>query len=159
MPVRRYWQIIWSNWNALGAELSLSSELAAVSTAVRQLADQSGDVNRARADEPYRRAITGMYARLAATYERLTGKPPQRISSVAAERYESAEAFAADLRALEDSLHGASNVRLTSGGSLPRLIRAVQTFGFHLATLDLRQNSDVHERVIAVTACGGRSRA
>ena len=135
--------------NALGAELSLSSELAAVSAAVKQLAENSGDLNTARADEPYRRAITGMYARLAATYEKLAGKPPQRISSVAAEAYESAQAFAADLLSLESSLDCASNVRLSGGGSLPRLIRAVQTFGFHLATLDLRQNSDVHARVIA----------
>ena len=33
-------------------------------------------------------------------------------------------------------------------GRLTRLIRAVETFGFHLATLDLRQNSDVHARVV-----------
>ncbi len=52
--------------NALGAELSLSSELAAVSEPLAALARASGDVNAARADEPYRRAITGMYARLAA---------------------------------------------------------------------------------------------
>jgi len=32
---------------------------------------------------------------------------------------------------------------------LARLIRSVEIFGFHLATLDLRQNSDVHERVVA----------
>src|SRR5205823_834948 len=29
-----------------------------------------------------------------------------------------------------------------------RLIRAIETFGFHLATLDLRQNAEVHERVV-----------
>src|ERR1700691_3750854 len=51
--------------NALGAELSLSSELAAVSEPLAALAQTSGDLNAARADEPYRRAITGMYARLA----------------------------------------------------------------------------------------------
>ena len=39
--------------------------------------------------------------------------------------------------------------RSRSGGALGRLIRAVETFGFHLATLDLRQNSAVHERVVA----------
>ena len=38
---------------------------------------------------------------------------------------------------------------LATGGALGRLIRAVETFGFHLATLDLRQNSDVHARVVA----------
>ncbi|HTG39179.1 phosphoenolpyruvate carboxylase, partial [Sphingomonas sp.] len=38
---------------------------------------------------------------------------------------------------------------LASGGALGRLIRAVEIFGFHLATLDMRQNSAVHERVVA----------
>jgi len=38
---------------------------------------------------------------------------------------------------------------LATGGALGRLIRAVETFGFHLATLDLRQNADVHQRVVA----------
>ena len=36
-----------------------------------------------------------------------------------------------------------------TGGALGRLIRAVETCGFHLATLDLRQNADVHARVVA----------
>jgi phosphoenolpyruvate carboxylase len=38
---------------------------------------------------------------------------------------------------------------LAGNGALGRLIRAVETFGFHLATLDMRQNADVHERVVA----------
>ncbi len=38
---------------------------------------------------------------------------------------------------------------LATGGALGRLIRAVESCGFHLATLDLRQNSDVHARVVA----------
>ena len=38
---------------------------------------------------------------------------------------------------------------LSSGGALGRLIRAVEVFGFHLATLDLRQNSAIHESVVA----------
>ncbi|WP_309611474.1 phosphoenolpyruvate carboxylase, partial [Sphingomonas sp.] len=37
---------------------------------------------------------------------------------------------------------------LSGSGPLSRTIRAIDTFGFHLATLDLRQNSDVHERVV-----------
>src|ERR1700730_17629075 len=59
--------------HALGAELSISNELAEISDTVIALAERSGDVNAARADEPYRRAITGIYARLAARYQRLTG--------------------------------------------------------------------------------------
>ncbi|HEX3913077.1 MAG TPA: phosphoenolpyruvate carboxylase [Steroidobacteraceae bacterium] len=135
--------------NAVGAELSLSSELAAVSQAVSALAQASGDVHAARADEPYRRAITGMYARLAATYQMLTGRTPPRPATVEAPAYADAAGLCADLRALENSLQGESRVRLNGGGALARLNRAVETFGFHLATLDLRQNADVHARVVA----------
>jgi phosphoenolpyruvate carboxylase len=135
--------------NALGAELSLSSELAAVSEPLEALAQRGGDVNPARADEPYRRAITGMYARLAATYQSLTGRMPPRPASVEASAYPDAASLRADLEVLEDSLKSKSQVRLNGGGSLARLNRAVETFGFHLATLDLRQNADVHGRVVA----------
>jgi len=135
--------------NALGAELSISGELAGVSKAVSELALRSGDLNPARSDEPYRRAITGIYARLAATYQRLTGLPPARPPSVSAEGYPDAQSFRADLATLAESLQADSKLRLVNGGPLARLIRAVDTFGYHLATLDLRQNADVHARVVA----------
>jgi phosphoenolpyruvate carboxylase len=135
--------------NALGAELSVSSELAQMSTELADLALRSGDLNAARADEPYRRAITGIYARLAATYQQLTGRAPPRPASVGAEPYADAASLAADLRLLELSLQSASRVGQNTGGTLARLSRAVETFGFHLATLDLRQNADVHARVVA----------
>jgi phosphoenolpyruvate carboxylase len=135
--------------NAIGAELSLSSELATVSEALAELAQRGADPNPARADEPYRRAITGMYARLAATFLNLTGRPPPRPASVEAKAYPDAESLRADLQILEDSLKSKSQVRLNGGASLARLNRAVETFGFHLATLDLRQNADVHARVVA----------
>jgi phosphoenolpyruvate carboxylase len=134
--------------NSLGAELSISNELAPVSAAVMALARKSGDMNAARADEPYRRAITGIYARLAATYIRLTGQAPPRPASVDGEAYADPQTFRLDLLVLEQSLAGESKVDPSGGGGLLRLIRAVETFGFHLATLDLRQNADVHERVI-----------
>jgi phosphoenolpyruvate carboxylase len=129
--------------NAIGKELSVSTELTTVSAAVDQLAARSGDLNPGRADEPYRRAITGIYARLAATYQDLAGRTPSRPASVSGEPYADPEQFRADLTVLEQSL-GANG-----SSALSRLIRAVETFGFHLATLDLRQNSDVHERVVA----------
>jgi phosphoenolpyruvate carboxylase len=135
--------------NALGAELSLSTELAPVSRPVKELAESSGDLNPARADEPYRRAITGMYARLAATYQNLTGRAPPRPATVSAQAYPDAVSLRADLKLLEQSLETESKLGGSSGGALARLNRAVETFGFHLAALDLRQNSDVHERVIA----------
>jgi phosphoenolpyruvate carboxylase len=135
--------------NSLGAELSLSNELGEVSDAVAALADGSGDTKSGRADEPYRRAITGVYARLAATYQNFTGRAPARPASLSAKPYADAQGFAQDLAILAQSLQSESNVGLSPGGRLARLIRAVETFGFHLATLDLRQNADVHARVVA----------
>jgi phosphoenolpyruvate carboxylase len=134
--------------NALGAELSLSSERAALSPAVQALASASGDANAARADEPYRRAITGMYARLAATYQKLFARTPPRAATVTAECYPDAKSLCADLEVLQASLRCESKMGRGSA-ALSRLIRAVDTFGFHLAALDLRQNADVHARVVA----------
>ncbi|MDB6091600.1 MAG: phosphoenolpyruvate carboxylase [Gammaproteobacteria bacterium] len=135
--------------HALGAELSISTELANVTGEVEKLAEASGDLNAARRDEPYRRALTGCYARLAATYERLTGHPPARRASVAGEPYPRPEEFRTELADIAHSLAQNGAGLLATGGALGRLIRAVDSCGFHLATLDLRQNSDVHARVIA----------
>jgi phosphoenolpyruvate carboxylase len=135
--------------HAVGADLSVSTELTTPTEAVAALAERSGDVNPARRDEPYRRAITGMYARLAASFERITGSVAPRPPSVAGTPYESAEQFRTDLVAIAHSLGAAGEGLLATGGALGRLIRAVETCGFHLATLDLRQNADVHARVVA----------
>lgn len=131
--------------HALGAELSISTELADVDETVLTLAQASGDNAPSRADEPYRRALSGIYARLCATFTAITGKPCPRPSTLRGVAYEEPQAFRADLRAIAKALDGP----LATGGALGRLIRAVDVFGFHLATLDLRQNSDVHERTIA----------
>ena len=132
----------------IGAELSVSSDLTQVSPEVLALAEASHDNSPARADEPYRRALTGIYARLAATFRTLAGKPAPRPTSLEAEAYASPEELRRDLRVIAYSL-GRDGGVLTRGGALGRLIRAVETFGFHMATLDLRQNSAVHERVVA----------
>ncbi|MBX3430401.1 MAG: phosphoenolpyruvate carboxylase [Hyphomonadaceae bacterium] len=133
----------------LGAVLSISSELSGVTVELQRLADASGDDGAARRDEPYRRALTGMYARLSATYSRFTGRAPPRPSKFLAEPYANANAFLTDLQVLQDALAGDGDGGLGRGGALGRLIRLVETCGFYLATLDLRQNADVHERVVA----------
>jgi phosphoenolpyruvate carboxylase len=135
--------------HALGAELSISTELAETSWEVEKLAEASGDRSEARRDEPYRRALTGVYARLAATYKVLSGRDPPRHASIEAEPYADPQAFRADLVEIAHALVKGGGGMLSSGGALGRLIRSVETFGFHLATLDLRQNADVHERVVA----------
>lgn len=135
--------------HSLGAEISISSELAHVPQAVLDLADASGDSAPSRVDEPYRRALSGIYARLCATYAQLVGEAPPRPSRLSGQPYASPESFRRDLVTIASALASEGQGALSSGGALGRLIRAVETFGFHLATLDLRQNSDVHERVVA----------
>lgn len=133
----------------LGGELSISSGQADVPDAVMALAEKSGDTAPSRVDEPYRRAMSGIYARLCATYEICTSETPARGSRLKGEAYTSPESFRRDLITVASALAHDGGGALASGGALGRLIRAVETFGFHLATLDMRQNSDVHERVVA----------
>ncbi len=135
--------------HTLGAELSVSTELAKTTAEVEKLAEASGDSNAARRDEPYRRALSGCYARLAATYEQFTGHPPARLASVPGKPYVRPEELRTDLVTIAHALAQSGAGLLATGGALGRLIRAVDSCGFHLATLDLRQNSDVHGRVVA----------
>ncbi len=134
--------------HALGGELSLSGERVALTPELEALARGSGDRSPHRADEPYRRALTQVYARLAATHAELAEQAPPLPPAFEARPYEGPDAFEADLQVLHDSLVAAQGV-VFEDDRLSRLIIAVRTFGFHLATLDLRQNADVHERVTA----------
>jgi phosphoenolpyruvate carboxylase len=132
----------------LGGELSLSALLVDCLPAMQALADRSPDTNEHRKDEPYRRALIGIYARLAAALTDLTGGEAARHAVAPQNAYANAEEFLADLRTIEASLlaqHGAALV----AQRLHPLIRAVEVFGFHLATVDLRQSSDKHEAVVA----------
>ncbi len=134
--------------HALGAELSISAIHAEIDPEVAILADRSGDQAASRADEPYRRALSGIYARLAATYRDLTGKDAPRPGPLTGEPYADPAAFRADLAVVAHGLAGHGGQTLASSGALGRLIRSVDIFGFHLATLDMRQNSAVHARVV-----------
>ncbi len=133
--------------HALGAELSISTFLAGVSPEVQALADKSPDTSEHRADEQYRRALIGMYARLAAT-ARAQGATVLRKEIGSAPAYENASEFSRDLQALTDSLRARHGTALIKP-RLASLLRAAEIFGFHLASLDMRQSSDVHERVLS----------
>ena len=132
----------------LGAELSISGTLAPVSPAMLELAARSPDDNVHRQDEPYRRALIGMYARLAATLHELTGTEALRHAVKPQDPYRDAGEFLADLHVIEASLKSHHAQALIAPRLAP-LMRAVKVFGFHLATLDLRQSSDQHELVVA----------
>ena len=132
----------------LGAELSMSGTLAPVSPEMRALADSSPDHSPHRLDEPYRRALIGMYSRLAATLHELTGTEALRHAVAPQNPYATPQDFIADLRIIERSL-ASHHAQALIAPRLAPLMRAVQVFGFHLATLDLRQSSDHHEAVVA----------
>ncbi|HEV7577334.1 MAG TPA: phosphoenolpyruvate carboxylase [Caldimonas sp.] len=134
--------------HALGAELSNSATLQPVTPEMQRLADSSGDANAHREDEPYRRALIGVYARLAATLHELTGTEALRHAVAPRDPYASAGELLADLRTIEASL-AANHAEALIAPRLAPLIRAAQVFGFHLATVDLRQSSDKHEAVVA----------
>ncbi|MCW5642894.1 MAG: phosphoenolpyruvate carboxylase [Rhodoferax sp.] len=139
----------------LGGELSASAILVTISQDMRQLAARSPDTNEHRQDEPYRLALTGIYARLAATLRALTGGEAARHAVAPQNPYAHAQEFYDDLCVIERSLlenHGAALV----AHRLRPLIRAVDVFGFHLATVDLRQNSDKHESVVAELLAAAR---
>ncbi|MHA1598782.1 MAG: phosphoenolpyruvate carboxylase [Alphaproteobacteria bacterium] len=132
----------------LGGELSMSSFLVTVPVALQKLAERSPDTSPHRDSEPYRRAISGMYARLAATAKKNgLGEPPRRPYGDA-EPYQGADEMACDLEAIHEALVETGLATLADG-RLRDLRRAVSCFGWHLTSLDLRQNSSVHERVVA----------
>lgn len=134
--------------HALGAELSISTLLVDVSPELQALAENSPDVSPHRMDEPYRRALVGLYARLAATARTLGAAHVLRQEIGSAAPYSTADEFTRDLQILVESLHRHHGSLLIQP-RLSTLLRASKIFGFHLATLDMRQSSDVHERVLA----------
>ncbi|MFT3757424.1 phosphoenolpyruvate carboxylase [Thauera sp.] len=143
--------------HTLGSQLSMSQTFVGASDALLALAERSPDNSPHRSDEPYRLAVSGIYARLAATYRTLLGHEPTRHAVAEATPYADAAELADDLDILHRSLLANGSAALTRG-RLRQLRRAVKVFGFHLAPIDLRQNSDVHERVVAElleTACPG----
>ncbi|QDQ27303.1 phosphoenolpyruvate carboxylase [Chitinimonas arctica] len=132
----------------LEGELSLSSRLVQVSDAVLRIAAGAPDQPASRAEEPYRMAMAAIRQRILATAH-LLGKFRGGILPFAgAEAYPNAAMLVDELRAIATSLAGHGSAILASG-RLRRLIRAVEVFGFHLAPLDMRQHSGVHEQVVA----------
>ena len=136
----------------LARELSMSSRLITPTDDLERLADASGDESPFRADEPYRRALRGMHARLYAFAQavldpdvvEVPGPPPRHPLPA----YDSTDQLDADLTVVSASLrtHGAD---VLADAKIEPLRRALRVFGSHLCTLDLRQNSRVHEATVA----------
>ncbi|MCX7184416.1 MAG: phosphoenolpyruvate carboxylase [Nitrosospira sp.] len=132
----------------IGRRLSLTDRLVEVSDELTQLAEASPDRAESRADEPYRRALIGIYARLAATSQRLGHTITQRRPVEPVEPYADSMEFVHDLDIVIRSLKQ-NKSELLARGAMRHLQRAAEVFGFHLAPLDMRQHSNVHEHVVA----------
>lgn len=131
---------------ALEQELSMSARLVKVTPALAALADACHEP--ARADEPYRRALRVIHARLTSTAREILDEQPEHGLDLGLPRYQTPAEFLADLDAVDGSLR-ANGSRVLADDRLGRLREAVRVFGFHLSGLDMRQNSDVHEEVVA----------
>jgi len=127
----------------LGERLSQSASRVAVSKALQQriedyakLIPAAQESAPARHDRmPYRIFCGQLATRLRNTYD---GRP---------NHYEGAGQFLADVRLMADSL-AAHNGASAGLFHVERLLRRVETFGFHLASLDVRQHADVHRAVV-----------
>jgi phosphoenolpyruvate carboxylase len=131
---------------ALEQELSMSARLVKVSDDLAALADECHEP--ARADEPYRRALRVIHGRLTATAAEILDSQPEHELDLGLERYQTPAELLADLDVVDRSLR-ANGSEVLADDRLARLREAVHVFGFHLSGLDLRQNSDVHEEVVA----------
>ena len=132
----------------LGSELPLAARLSPIPAQLLAFAKAAGDESPHRRDEPYRQALAGIYARLAAAAAKLADFRPTQAPQIDKPPYARAAEFAADLELIARSLveQGAG---LLADGRLKRLRRAVSVFGFHLAPVDLRQSSEAHEATVS----------
>ncbi len=131
---------------ALEQELSMSARLVAVTDELAALAQDCDELP--RADEPYRRALRVIRARLSATAVQILDDEPANLLDLGLPPYAAPGELLADLDTVGASLR-ANGSTLLADDRLARLRDAVHVFGFHLSGLDMRQNSDVHEEVVA----------
>ncbi|MBY6705396.1 phosphoenolpyruvate carboxylase [Rhodococcus sp. BP-241] len=130
-------------------ELSMSARLIDVDADLQALADASKDESAFRADEPFRRAVRGIRGRLSATARRMLDVVPDNtLDSPELEPYGAPQEMLDDLDLLDRSLRRTAN-GVIADDRLATLRQALETFGFHLSGLDMRQNSEIHEQVVA----------
>ena len=145
-------QVLVANVSSLVTELSSSSQITAVSPALRdslaedalllpEIAQRYGRLN---VEEPYRLKASFILQRLVNTAARVRDARPPALST----EYRDVGGLLADLELMRESL-AANRGELVACGSLARLIRTVTCFGFLLATLDVREHADPHHVALA----------
>ncbi|WP_091707070.1 phosphoenolpyruvate carboxylase [Microbacterium sp. cf046] len=105
--------------------------------------DAATEIAKRSPNEPHRRILLLIARRIAATRVRDADLG-----------YRDPEQLLADLRIVQDSLVSARAPR-QAYGHLQQLLWQVETFGFHLTELEVRQHSAVHATVLAQLDAGG----
>ncbi len=136
--------------HVLEQELSMSARLVRVDTALAALASDCTETT--RADEPYRRAVRVVRARLTATAADILDRQPEHVldrsAGLVLPAYGAPAEMQADLDIIDTSLRANGSAAIADD-RLSRLRESLAVFGFHLCGLDMRQNSEIHEQVVA----------
>ncbi|MEJ5919804.1 phosphoenolpyruvate carboxylase [Corynebacterium sp. H78] len=133
--------------HALERELSFSDRLTKATVDLIGLASRGHNDIPNRKDEPYRRAVHGIRGRMAATAKAMLGTTIIEGDWSVHEPYDDVEQMRSDLKIVEDSLR-ASQDDLVADYRLADIQAALDAFGFHLYSLDIRQNSESFESVL-----------
>lgn len=124
-------------------DMAVSADLSPVSPGVVALAHSSPDPSVHRQDEPYRQALQEIWDRLSATANHIAGTAWETKGRP----YDAAAEFVSDLETIRQSVREHLGERVV-GARLRTLVSVARACGFHLLSIDLRQNADVHERMI-----------
>lgn len=127
---------------SVSQELADSVERDAVGLSLRQR-----DLQR-YSQEPYVVKLLGVEERLKQALEIAQAMSSGSMPATAAAAYTDPEQLLFDLRMVQSSLRQCHSPEIADSGRLPHLIRQVEAFGFHLATLDIRQHSEEHAKAL-----------
>jgi phosphoenolpyruvate carboxylase len=132
----------------LHEDLSISARLAPIPRELRAALARHGLAasDSPRAGEPYRKLVAVMMTRVRALLEAPDAE--DSATDVQHAGYDSAR-YVQDLEALRTSLEQGGFGDVARGGRVARLLVLARTFGFHMAALDVRQHSSVHEETVA----------
>jgi phosphoenolpyruvate carboxylase len=127
----------------LGTSAALRDSLAADA---RLFPDEARRSAERHPDQPYRQKLALVHRKLGATAE-AAARPWRADHRLRPGAYRDATELLAELRLVQASLRAHRGARL-AGGRLAALAAQVESFGFHLATLDVRQHVERHARAL-----------
>lgn len=142
--------------NQLYRAISLSTSYMKPSPAVNHLSELSNDDSPFRTNEPYRRAFYYIESRLVHTEQKLLNftdtnnflkeRDLENLDKIPV--YQDAQEFKADLEVIKNSLEENHDQAVVKTG-FTQILEAIDIFGFHLATIDMRQDSSINEACVA----------